>query len=170
MNRGKLIKKLKSKTEFLSKEESDQLGPVTSRDLAPITGDSFCDGIIERELNKLEVSYSRIERDTAILVFLIADGVFDEVLSYLFGMRKLEAANLLQANKQSLIRSLIQRSEDCYASSPDFKKKLNGHGNKGRDTLIVFQRHWLAAELQKNYFGIFQEIPRAFANGEPLRA
>lgn len=44
-----LIKKLQSKTEHLTREESNELGPVTSRELAPETGDSFMDEMVRRE-------------------------------------------------------------------------------------------------------------------------
>lgn len=47
--RDDLIKKLLDKTQFLTKEESEELGPVSSRELAPISGDSFVDSILEKE-------------------------------------------------------------------------------------------------------------------------
>lgn len=44
-----LINKLKDPTQFLTKAESDELGPVISRELAPETGDSFMDEMLYRE-------------------------------------------------------------------------------------------------------------------------
>lgn len=44
-----LIDKLKSKNQMLTKEESDELGPVSGRDLAPMSGDSFIDHMLSKK-------------------------------------------------------------------------------------------------------------------------
>jgi hypothetical protein len=45
MSKSQLLAKLK-RGQKLSKSESDALGPLTNRDLAPITGDAFVDGLL----------------------------------------------------------------------------------------------------------------------------
>jgi hypothetical protein len=44
----KLLKKMKSGNK-LTKEESDTLGPLTGRDLAPATGDAFVDSLLMKD-------------------------------------------------------------------------------------------------------------------------
>jgi hypothetical protein len=46
-DRNALIQKMKAGHK-LTKEESDALGPLTNRDLAPISGDAFIDDVIQK--------------------------------------------------------------------------------------------------------------------------
>jgi hypothetical protein len=47
--RAQLLAKLKDRSLRLTKAESDELGPVTARDLAPETGDTFVDELLAKQ-------------------------------------------------------------------------------------------------------------------------
>jgi hypothetical protein len=47
--RDELLRKLKDPNYHMTKAESDELGPVTNSDLAPISGDTFVDNLLIKQ-------------------------------------------------------------------------------------------------------------------------
>jgi hypothetical protein len=63
---------------------------------------------------------------------------------------------------------LAFRAHRCYAHSPSFRVKVRRPGERGRDLLYSFMRHWLAARFHAERPELFARLPRSFASGEPL--
>jgi hypothetical protein len=71
--------------------------------------------------------------------------------------------------REAFCAHMEKRAEHVYARNQGWAKKIRGRGNRGRDTLYVFMRHWLAAEIRATYPGLADREPikfRSFANGE----
>ena len=64
---------------------------------------------------------------------------------------------------------LAHRARRVYAHSDSFRRRVRGSGDRGRDQLHVFLRHWLAALLHEKRPTLFRRLPAAFANGLPCR-
>ena len=62
---------------------------------------------------------------------------------------------------------LAHRARRVYAHSDSFRRRVRGSGDRGRDQLFVFLRHWLAALLHEERPTLFRRLPPAFANGLP---
>lgn len=50
-------------------------------------------------------------------------------------------------NKQEPANYLVERAETLFKSNPQFRKGVKQKGDKGRDYLEAFMRHWLAGYL-----------------------
>ena len=66
--------------------------------------------------------------------------------------------------KDSYITQLTDRAETMY-KQPRWKKVIQSKGNRGRDTLYSFMRHWISSQIQKS-MGI--TLPQDFALGKPF--
>ena len=95
-----------------------------------------------------------IEQDTIILPHVVADTVSREVIAG--GDLQNQAAAWLAA-----------RADEVYLANEDFAKKVRASGNKGRDYLYMFMRHWLASWLKKNAPAVSRSLPSEYANGLP---
>ena len=62
---------------------------------------------------------------------------------------------------------LAHRARRVYAHSDSFRRLVRGSGDRGRDWLHVFLRHWLAALLHEDRPALCRRLPPAFANGLP---
>ena len=103
----------------------------------------------------------RIEDDTPILPYMVADNVIDEVGNCV-------PLDMSPAEQRALADKLADRADTVYASNETFRRKIRGRGNTGRDTLYAFMRHWLASELKKTRPRVFAKLPSSFMNGEQL--
>lgn len=65
---------------------------------------------------------------------------------------------------------LAFRAHRCYAHSPSFREKIRRPGDRGRNMLYVFMRHWLAARFCEERPDLSARLPRSYATGEPLPA
>jgi hypothetical protein len=101
----------------------------------------------------------RIEDDTPILPYVVADSVIGEVESY---------TGDEIPDKRALADHLADRADEVYQSDERFRRQIRAKGNKGRDQLYVFMRHWLSSELKQHHPEIFRKLPQSFWNGEPL--
>jgi hypothetical protein len=104
-------------------------------------------------------SVGRIEDDTPILPYVVADSVIGEVENY---------TDTEIPDKRELADRLSDRADKVYQSDERFRRQIRAKGNRGRDQLYVFMRHWLSAELKRIHPGIFHKLPQSFWNGEPL--
>ena len=100
-----------------------------------------------------------IEDDTSIMPHIVADSVISEVELY---------TGIEVPDKRVLADHLADRADDVYKNDERFRGQIRAKGNRGRDQLYVFMRHWLSSELKKHHPEIFQKLPASFANGEPL--
>ncbi len=95
--------------------------------------------------------------------YVVADCVLSEA-------ERIFKLTFTPAERERHIERLVRHGEAVYAASPDFARKIQGRGNSGRDTLYVFNRHWLAAQLvgSTNIRHDYPSIFWRFANGEQL--
>ena len=110
-----------------------------------------------------------IYTDTPIIPVVVAESVVEEVSGYLSRHGHEADAGLIYEAKQKLADELADRAEAVYKHDEQFRKKIRGSGNKGRDYLYAFTRHWLASDLKKQYPAIYHKLPRDFDMGTSLR-
>lgn len=95
--------------------------------------------------------------DTPIMPWVVSNSVVEEAARYL----RIDIPNRVELEKY-----LENRAEEVYANNREWRRRINASGNKGRDTLYAFMRHWLAAELPRRMPGV--RLPESFANGHEI--
>src|SRR5260221_10791275 len=80
----------------------------------------------------------RIESDTPIVLRAVMEAVCEEA-----GVR------LGQTLARRWVRELTARAQTIYAHNPRFRRKVRANGERGRDYLWTFARHWLAGLLSE---------------------
>ena len=101
----------------------------------------------------------RIENDTVIVPSAVADAVWEEACVYL-------QAELPVAWR----RRLAVRANLTYRRNEKFRKLLRKDGDRGRDWLWAFSRHWLAALLHKHRPELYARLPARYSFGADLPA
>jgi hypothetical protein len=92
-------------------------------------------------LTKPKQQISSIEDDTMIIPETVADTSIQDFKER-FGVK-------MSPSKERVMASyLVSRTHKHYLNNPQFKKTMNGHGNKGRDALYAFHEHWLAGSFK----------------------
>lgn len=99
----------------------------------------------------------RIELDTPILPHFIARCVHEDA-----------GAWLDQPLPRRWIRELTARANTVYARNERFRRKIRAGGNRGRDYLWVFMRHWLAGLLWERRPHLYARLPASYGNGDDL--
>jgi hypothetical protein len=81
-----------------------------------------------------------------------------------------EEASLYLKHKlpRSWITDLTTRANDIYQHDRRFRQLMRQPGNRGRDWLWSFTRHWLAGMLSKQRPQLFARLPTDFAVGRAL--
>ena len=110
-----------------------------------------------------------IYEDTPIIPVAVADSVMGEVFGYLNHHGYEADAVILEPVQRRMADKLADMAEEIYKHNEQFRKKIRGSGNKGRDYLYAFMRHWLASDLKKQYPAIYRKLPRDFDMGTSLR-
>jgi hypothetical protein len=87
-----------------------------------------------------------IENDTPILPFIVAAKPVAEWAEFLE-----EHGVTPWLSEAEAIDYLAAKAEAIYAENPSFAKLIRSRGNKGRDSLAAFMRHWIAAEELGRY-------------------
>lgn len=105
---------------------------------------------------------SNISDDTPICTEIVAETVVNELLC---GEIK---TVMTEKEYVDAYKHLVEHAETIYQHNADFRKKIKGKGNRGRDYLYSFMRHWLSAWVAKNIPKLFAEIPDSFKNGIPM--
>jgi hypothetical protein len=95
------------------------------------------------------------EQATGICPLYIAWRVTDEVEQH-YRVR-------LQA---TAVDHLVRRAERVFAHNDTWRRKVRGQ--RGRDYVVSFMRHWLSAYLCAQAPRLFEQLPSSFQNGEPL--
>lgn len=95
-----------------------------------------------------------IEEDTPIMPGIVAETIIEQVQAHV--------GEILPDNYAG---DLAQRAEKIYSTNDTFKQAIRAPGNKGRDTIYAFMRHWLAGILHKDQPAIYAKLWHGFANG-----
>lgn len=119
----------------------DVPGATTTGDVTPLQK--------HEERVPLGDQVSSIEEDTALAPEIIADEVAREAID------ADKNAKLLPPEQKSMVHqmlagALVSKTHTIYLNNEGFKKKVNASGNKGRDHLYMFMKHW-AEGLLKEY-------------------
>jgi hypothetical protein len=96
-------------------------------------------------------------RDTGLIPFAAAQIVVEEISRFL-GV-PLPCRFAVRLSAQAVL---------IYANSESFRRKLRGPGERGRDLLYLFMRHWLAARLQSERPAWFHRLPASYCVGAVL--
>ena len=99
----------------------------------------------------------QLEVETPLIARAVADQVVSEVSLWL---------GVPLSGRYSA--GLAFRAQRCYAHSPSFREKMRRPGDRGRDTLYMFMRHWLAARLRLEHYDLFVRLPHSYWRGESL--
>ena len=95
--------------------------------------------------------------DTPILPEVVAETVVQEVEHYLG-----------KPLPETSVKALVDQQARLYACSADWRKKMQATGNRGRDTLFAFMRHWLTSDLKKADPALHSRLPQSFWMGQEL--
>jgi hypothetical protein len=98
-----------------------------------------------------------LERDTLLMPEVIAETVVQEAERYLQADLPADYAERLAAKAYYL-----------YGRHKHFHKTLNGRGNRGRDSLYMYMRHWTGGWLKRERNPLHKKLPWEYAYGWPL--
>jgi len=99
----------------------------------------------------------RIESDTPIVPSAIAIAVWEEASDWLD-----------EPLPRSWIRELVAHANTVYAHNSQFRRIIRGRGDRGRDSLWAFTRHWLAGLLWEHRRHLHAQLPASYNVGQPL--
>lgn len=100
---------------------------------------------------------TQLERDTLLTPLWVAESVVQEVERFL-------KADL----PEGWARRLAARAHYLYSRHKHFHKGLNRPGNRGRENLLMFMRHWTAGWLKRERNPLHKKLPWSFGNGQRL--
>jgi hypothetical protein len=98
-----------------------------------------------------------LERDTLLMPDAIAESVVTEACRYL-------NAEL----PENFAERLAAKAHRLYPRHKHFHKMLNRSGNRGRDHLYMYMRHWTASWLKRERYALFKRLPWEYALGRKL--
>ena len=98
-----------------------------------------------------------LERDTLLTPLWVAESVVQEVERFL-------KADL----PEGFAERLAARAHHLYPRHKPFHKGLNRPGNRGRENLLMFMRHWTAGWLKRERNPLHKKLPWSFGNGQRL--
>ncbi len=97
--------------------------------------------------------------ETSISPEAVADAVIAEVES---------RVGQSVPNARTVANRLADKAAEVYSHNAQFRHSIRAKGNRGRDQLYVWMRHWLAAELRTVAPSILRELPSSFSVGHPI--
>jgi hypothetical protein len=100
---------------------------------------------------------TQLERDTLLMPDVIAESVVQEVERFLNAELPAGFAERLAA-----------RAHHLYPRHKHFHKGLNRPGNRGRENLLMFMRHWTAGWLKRERNPLHKKLPYSFGMGQRL--
>ena len=98
-----------------------------------------------------------LERDTLLTPEWIAETVVQEVERFL-------KADL----PAGFAERLAAKAHYLYPRHKHFHKGLNRPGNRGRENLLMFMRHWTAGWLKRAHNPLHKKLPYSFGMGQRL--
>ncbi len=108
---------------------------------------------MEEVVKKGSKKISNIEDDTPIMPWIVADSALSDAQKYL---------DKPIPNIRSVADELSDFANDIYKHNERFRKQIRASGNRGRDTLYIFMRHWTASYLKKNHPALFKQLPHGY--------
>jgi hypothetical protein len=102
---------------------------------------------------------TRLERDTLLTPAAIAESVVSEASRYLKAR--------LPAN---FAKRLVARACQLYPRDAHFRKMLNRPGDRSRENLYMYMRHWSAGWLKRERPALYKKLPSSYAQGKKLPA
>ena len=98
-----------------------------------------------------------LERETMLVPQWIAEGVVQEVERFLNADLPANFAGRLAAQAQHL-----------DSRHKHFHKGMGRPGNRGRENLLLFMRHWTAGWLKRERYARCKKLPWSFGDGQRL--
>lgn len=98
-----------------------------------------------------------LERDTLLWPEAIAESVVQEASRYLGAPLPADYATRLAA-----------KAEHLYSRHRHFHAVLNRPGNRGRDSLYMYMRHWTCSWLKRDRYALYKKLPWEYALGRAL--
>ena len=102
---------------------------------------------------------ARIETETPLVPQAVATAVVEEASVW-----------LQTPLPRRWIRELVAHANTVYDHNPRFRRQIRGHGNRGRDHLWTFMRHWLAALMARRRQQLYSRLPASYRVGCELPA
>src|SRR5437879_881291 len=99
----------------------------------------------------------RIELDTPIVPRAVMEAVCEEAGVWLG-----------QPLPRRWVRELTAYANTVYAHNPRFRRKVRAPGDRGRDYLWAFTRHWLAGLMWEQRPQLHARLPNSYSVGHPL--
>ena len=131
---------------------------VRFRRVAPAAAGRSDTAALRREFREWRASLpTQLERDTLLTPEWVAESVVQEVERFLHAELPKNFAERLAA-----------RAYYLYPRHRYFHQGLNRPGNRGRDTLLMFMRHWTAGWLNRERNALYKKLPWSFGNGQRL--
>jgi hypothetical protein len=106
----------------------------------------------------------RIEQETPLLPFVIAQRVVDDWLDWLERTQGPGFANKIWKRHEAIEAYLEQRAEYHYANDKQFSRKLHVPGDECLDILYAFMYHWMTAQMIASFPQLRGTVP-ASING-----
>lgn len=98
----------------------------------------------------------QIELDTPIVPEIVAAGVCEEVVAWLGEPFFLP---------QRWVSELAGYANTLYGYNKRFRRRIRARGDRGRDYLWMFMRHWLAALVKQRRPQLFNRLPANYSVG-----
>jgi hypothetical protein len=100
---------------------------------------------------------TQLERDTLLTPEWVAECVVREVERFI-------KADL----PENFVERLAAKAYYLYPRHGHFHKSLNRPGQRGRENLLMFMRHWTAGWLKREHYALYKKLPWSFGNGQRL--
>jgi len=113
--------------------------------------------------SKTKIGY--IEDETAILPHVIADVVVRELIDW---ARNDQHIDKPLGGADAAVDYLADRAQQCYEHDDRFRKTIRSAGNRGRDQLYIWSRHWLAGYAKDHWYDLYRLLPESYKVGREL--
>ena len=129
-----------------------------SRLAEPSKSDRAAKAALRREFREWRASLpTALERDTLLWPEVIARSVVREAEYF-----------LETGLPPGYAERLAAKAHHLYPRHRHFHKMLNRPGNRGRDNLYVYMRHWTCSWLKRERYALYKKLPWSFALGVAL--
>jgi hypothetical protein len=102
---------------------------------------------------------TQLERDTMLTPEWVAECVVEEVECF-----------LSTALPEGFVERLAAKTYHLYPRHAHFHRMLNSAGNRGRENLLMYMRHWTAGWLKRERPALYKKLPWTFGQGQRLPA
>ena len=149
---------MRSASRSTSPPRSVSESSAHSRRLAPAAAGRSGTAALRREFREWRASLpTALERDTLLTPEWVAESMVQEVERFL-------KADL----PENFAARLAAKAHYLYPRHKHFHNGLNRPGNRGRENLRMFMRHWTAGWLKRERNPLHKKLPWSFGNGRRL--